>query len=64
MLGPPVCVACKKAYKYLPFLVGGRWWKRWECPECGATDTKDHAATIPKELFDRIFPEREIAQDV
>jgi len=49
MLGPPVCVKCEKACEYT-LNVG------WRCPQCGK-DSKDHAFTIPKALFVKIFPD-------
>jgi len=52
MLGPPVCVKCEKVFKYSPD-------ERpcWRCPECGTAETQHHALTIPKALFDKLFPE-------
>ena len=48
MLGPPVCVKCEKMLDYTEN-VG------WRCPQCGL-DSNDHAFTIPKALFDKLFP--------
>ena len=56
MLGPPVCLNCFMVYQYVVTTEDGKdVISDWHCPSCKRSDITDHALTISKENFKRIF---------
>lgn len=61
MLGPPVCIPCKRVYDHLNDEEYERLKKekpdicRWWCSKCGRCDSNDYALTINKILYKQIF---------
>lgn len=60
MLGPPVCVDCKKIFDHLEedefqelrktYPEIGRWW----CSKCKKLDTADYILTVSRELYEKL----------
>jgi hypothetical protein len=56
MLGPPVCLNCFTVYQYVVTIEDGKEKiSGWHCPSCKRSDITDHAYTISKDEYKRIF---------